>query len=92
MIIATGTYLKGLIHVGDVSYESGPDNVMPAKSLSESLKSLGVSLEDLRRELLPEFTDVQLTLISLRNRRATSILFLFLLIPTASLKTKFPAM
>ncbi len=44
VIIATGTYLKGLIHVGDVSYESGPDNVMPAKSLSESLKSLGVSL------------------------------------------------
>ena len=44
VIIATGTYLKGLIHVGDISYESGPDNVMPAKSLSESLKSLGVSL------------------------------------------------
>ena len=44
VIIATGTYLKGLIHVGDVSYESGPDNVMPAKSLSESLKFLGVSL------------------------------------------------
>ena len=44
VIISTGTYLKGLIHVGKTSYESGPDNVMPANFLSESLKDLGVTL------------------------------------------------
>ncbi|MBQ8378673.1 MAG: tRNA uridine-5-carboxymethylaminomethyl(34) synthesis enzyme MnmG, partial [Oscillospiraceae bacterium] len=44
VIISTGTYLKGLIHVGGTSYESGPDNVMPATFLSESLKSLGVTI------------------------------------------------
>ncbi len=43
-IIATGTYLKGLIHVGDVSYESGPDSTLPSKGLSESLKNIGVKL------------------------------------------------
>lgn len=44
VIISTGTYLKGLIHVGGTSYESGPDNVMPANYLSESLKNLGVTI------------------------------------------------
>ncbi len=43
-IIATGTYLRGLIHVGDVSYESGPDSTLPARGLSDSLKALGIEL------------------------------------------------
>lgn len=37
VIIATGTYLKGKIHIGEVSYESGPDSALPSKFLSESL-------------------------------------------------------
>jgi len=44
VIIATGTYLKGLIHVGNFSYQSGPDSIVPAMFLSESLKKLGVNL------------------------------------------------
>lgn len=44
VIIATGTYLKGKIHIGEVSYESGPDAAQPSKMLSESLKSYGVEL------------------------------------------------
>lgn len=43
-IIATGTYLNGLIHVGEVSYESGPDSALPAKFLSASLEKLGITL------------------------------------------------
>ena len=30
VILATGTYLKGKIHIGEVSFESGPDGVFPA--------------------------------------------------------------
>ena len=44
VIIATGTYLKGVIHVGDVSYESGPDATLPARFLSSSLEAIGVKL------------------------------------------------
>ena len=44
VIIASGTYLNGRIHVGSVSYERGPDSVLPAKFLSDSLKGLGVTL------------------------------------------------
>lgn len=44
VIIAGGTYLNGTIHVGDCSYSGGPDNVMPATHLSDSLKELGIAL------------------------------------------------
>lgn len=44
VILATGTYLKGKIFIGDVSYESGPDGVFPANRLSESLKKQGIEI------------------------------------------------
>lgn len=44
VILATGTFLKGKVFVGDISYESGPDGMFPAASLSQSLLNLGVSL------------------------------------------------
>ena len=44
IIVATGTYLKGKIFIGEFSQESGPDGVFPANKLSESLKRLGVNL------------------------------------------------
>lgn len=46
VIIATGTFLKGKVYVGDVSYESGPDGMFPSNALSDDLNKLNV---DLRR-------------------------------------------
>lgn len=43
-IICTGTYLKGVVHVGETSYESGPDATLPSNGLSESLRALGITL------------------------------------------------
>lgn len=43
-IITTGTYLNGRIHIGELSYSGGPDNVLPSTELTESLKELGVSM------------------------------------------------
>ena len=37
VIIASGTYLRGKIYVGDVAYESGPDGMFAANKLTESL-------------------------------------------------------
>ena len=44
VILATGTYLKGKIFIGDVSYESGPDGVFPANQLSKCLKDLEIDI------------------------------------------------
>ena len=44
IIVATGTYLKGKIFIGEYSKESGPDGVAAANQLSECLKKLGIDL------------------------------------------------
>lgn len=43
-IITTGTYLGGKIHIGELNYNSGPDNVLPSTELTECLKGLGLSM------------------------------------------------
>ena len=44
VILATGTYLKGKIYIGEVNFESGPDGVFPANKLSDCLKRLNIDL------------------------------------------------
>lgn len=44
VIIATGTYLKGKVLMGDYERESGPDGTFPANALSQSLKDLGLTI------------------------------------------------
>ena len=44
VIVATGTYLKGKIFIGEYSKESGPDGVAAANKLSDCLKELGIEL------------------------------------------------
>ena len=44
VIITTGTYLGGKIHIGEVNYQSGPDNVCAALKLTDSLRALGLNI------------------------------------------------
>lgn len=44
VIIATGTFLRGKILMGDYSKESGPDGMFPSNRLSQSLRELGITL------------------------------------------------
>ena len=43
-VIATGTYLGGRIHIGELNYQSGPDNVLPALELTKDLEEKGIAL------------------------------------------------
>ena len=45
VVIATGTFLESEIFVGDKVFSAGPDGLMPAKGLSESLRRLGLTLQ-----------------------------------------------
>ena len=44
VILATGTYLRGRIILGETIYDSGPNGQRPAMALSDSLKALGLKL------------------------------------------------
>ena len=43
-ILATGTYLKGKVFIGEFSQESGPDGCHPANPLGDCLRALGLPM------------------------------------------------
>ena len=48
VIITTGTFLRGRIHVGDAQYDGGRAGEAPSRGLSASLESLGFPLARLK--------------------------------------------
>ena len=48
VIVTTGTFLRGLMHIGHESFEAGRAGEFPAKNLSGSLVRLGLSLGRLK--------------------------------------------
>jgi tRNA uridine 5-carboxymethylaminomethyl modification enzyme len=42
VVIAAGTYTGGKIHIGEVSYFSGPNGIFPGEFLGGALKKLGI--------------------------------------------------
>ena len=48
VILTTGTFLKGLIHIGDLSYSSGRSGEPSAENLSDDLRRLGFEIGRLK--------------------------------------------
>ncbi|MDA1477028.1 tRNA uridine-5-carboxymethylaminomethyl(34) synthesis enzyme MnmG [Bacillus changyiensis] len=44
VVLTTGTFLRGRVIIGDLSYSSGPNNQQPSIKLSEHLEELGFDL------------------------------------------------
>ncbi|HEX6922757.1 MAG TPA: tRNA uridine-5-carboxymethylaminomethyl(34) synthesis enzyme MnmG [Bacillales bacterium] len=44
VVVTTGTYLRGKIILGDLAYESGPNNMQPSINLSYHLQELGFEM------------------------------------------------
>ncbi|WP_214818165.1 tRNA uridine-5-carboxymethylaminomethyl(34) synthesis enzyme MnmG [Exiguobacterium sp. s59] len=44
VIVTTGTFMRGQIIIGELAYESGPNNQMPSVELSKHLEELGLDL------------------------------------------------
>jgi tRNA uridine 5-carboxymethylaminomethyl modification enzyme len=48
VIVTTGTFLRGIIHIGEVSFPAGRAGEFPAEQLSHSLRELGFELGRLK--------------------------------------------
>lgn len=48
VVLTTGTYLRGKIIIGDLQYESGPNNQQPSIKLADDLRELGFELVRLK--------------------------------------------
>ncbi len=44
VVVTTGTYLRGKIIIGDLAYESGPNNEQPSIALAHNLMELGFEM------------------------------------------------
>lgn len=44
VVLTTGTYLRGKVIMGEMTYESGPNNQQPSIKLAENLRQLGFDL------------------------------------------------
>lgn len=48
VVLATGTYLRGRIYIGEVNYQSGPDGMFPSIPLSSALEEKGFKLRRMK--------------------------------------------
>ena len=53
IVLCSGTYLKGCVHVGNKTWESGPMGQNRAQNLSLSLEAAGLKLSRLRTDTTP---------------------------------------
>ncbi len=53
VVLCTGTFLKGLVHIGLVSFPAGRAGEFPAMKLSDSLRELGFSVGRLKTGTTP---------------------------------------
>lgn len=54
IILTTGTFLNGLIHIGEYQKPAGRIGELPAIGLSDNLRDLGFEVGRLKRELQRE--------------------------------------
>mgnify|MGYP001180867811 FL=1 len=57
VVLTTGTYLRGKIILGDLAYESGPNNQQPSINLSYNLQDLGFELVRFKTGTPPRIHD-----------------------------------
>jgi tRNA uridine 5-carboxymethylaminomethyl modification enzyme len=54
VVVASGTYMRGIVHMGMVNFPSGPLGQMPSRfGLSESLMAAGLELKRFRTDTTP---------------------------------------
>ena len=90
VIIASGTYLKGRILIGDWEKQSGPDGMFPSIELSDCLKEMGVELRRFKTGTPPRVHLSSLNLESMHREEGDEKIVPFSFETTGELKNKAP--
>lgn len=90
VIIASGTYLKGRILIGDWEKQSGPDGMFPSIELSDCLKEMGVELRRFKTGTPPRVHLSSLNLESMHREEGDEKIVPFSFETTGELENKAP--
>jgi len=79
LIITTGTFLNGLIHVGNASFSGGRAGELASSGLSNSLKNLGLSMGRLKTGTSPRIDrkTVDFSILQIQNGDTEPVPFSF---------------
>lgn len=77
VIVTSGTFLNGLVHVGMTQYESGRETEKAVKTLSDSLRSFGLELGRLKTGTPPRLKESSLDFSVMERQESDSLEYLF---------------
>lgn len=84
VVLTSGTYLRGRIIIGSAMYPGGPNGQMPAMSLSDSLKELGIELGRFKTGTPPRIQRQSVDFSKLRIQPGDDIPWRYSFLPTQS--------
>ena len=84
VVLTSGTYLRGRVIIGDSMYQGGPNGQMPAMSLSDSLKELGIELGRFKTGTPPRIHRQSVDYSRFRIQPGDEQLWRFSFLPTES--------
>lgn len=85
IVLTSGTYLRGRIIIGDSMYQGGPNGQMPAMSLSQSLKEIGIELGRFKTGTPPRIHRHSVDYSQLKLQPGDDSLWNFSFLPTESI-------
>jgi tRNA uridine 5-carboxymethylaminomethyl modification enzyme len=85
LVVTTGTFLNGVIHIGDRSFPAGRAGESPAEALSDSLHALGLEMGRLKTGTTPRINarSIDLSKVIVQPSEGPQLRFSFRHWPTA---------
>lgn len=77
VVLTTGTFLNGLVHIGLHNYESGREDEEPVKNLTSCLKELGITIGRLKTGTPPRLAQDSLDFSVMQKQESDNLDYLF---------------
>lgn len=77
VVVTSGTFLNGLVHIGMTQYESGRETEKAVKTLSDSLRSFGLQLGRLKTGTPPRLKESSLDFSVMERQESDLLEYLF---------------